>query len=84
MRFFEAVLLFYGGNIELLNVGKTAFELVHMNIVINDLKHIKVARNNLNANILGVGLACEGANDVVGLVIVKFVKWNMKGLEKLH
>ena len=84
LRFFEAVLLFYGSNIELLNVGKTTFKLIHVDVVIDDLKHIKVARNNLDANILGVGLACEGTDYVVSLVIVEFIERNMEGFEELH
>ena len=50
-------------------------------MLVDDLQHIKVAGNDFGADSLALCAARECANDVVGLVIVEFVEWNIEGLE---
>ena len=51
---------------------------------IDNLEHIEVARNDISLNSLLLGGTSKGADNVISLVIVEFVKRDVKGVEELH
>ena len=53
-------------------------------MLVDNLEHIEIARDNLGANAGGLCFARKSADDIVSFVIVEFVKRNMKSLEQLH
>ena len=55
------------------NVGKSTLELVHFDVIIDNLEHIEIAGDNFAADALALRTAGEGADNIISLIIIEFV-----------